>query len=75
MCISNDNRNNILLQTAIGQDSSVGKNNYRKVRLLFDSGNQRTYITDELRKSLKLPKIGTENLMIQMFGNTKSDVK
>ena len=71
----NDNRNNILLQTATGQVSSVGKNNYRKARLLFDSGSQRTYITDKLRRSLKLPKIRTENLMIQTFGNTKSDVK
>ena len=70
-----DNRNNILLQTAVGHASCVGNQHYRKIRLMFDSGSQRTYITRELRDCLKLPKIRTENLVIQTFGGFQSKVE
>ena len=39
--------------------------------MLFDSGNQRSYISKTLREELKLPAIRTENLKIKVFGNDK----
>ena len=69
----NENWNNILLQTAIGHVSCVGRNDYRNDFRL----RRFTYvcITSELRNSLNLWKICTKNLMIPTFGNTKGDVK
>ena len=40
--------NNIFLQTAKGKVSSVGINKYCDVWILFDSGSQRSYLTDDL---------------------------
>ena len=37
-------------------------------RILFDTGSQRTYITENLRKLLKLKTIRTENIIINTFG-------
>ena len=37
-------------------------------RILFDSGSQRTYVTDNVRKQLKLKTIRKENIMIKTFG-------
>ena len=51
--------NKILLQTAVGEVAQVGGNKFCAVRLMFDSGSQRTYITDKLRVQLKLPRIRT----------------
>ena len=73
--IFTDNQNNILLQTAIGHVSSIKRSDYRDVRLMFDSGSQRTYVTNELREALHLPSIRTENLIIQTFGNKNSNVE
>ena len=67
--------NNILLQTAKGKVSSVGINKYCDVRILFDSGSQRSYLTDDLRKRLNLRTIRSENLVVQTFGNTQSEMK
>ena len=67
--------NNILLQTAVAKVACIGKYNYRTVRLMFDSGSQRTYITRRLQTLLKLPKIRTENLVIHTFGNVNSEAK
>ena len=59
---TNKVNNNILLQTAKGKVSSVGINKYCDVRILFDSGSQRSYLTDDLRKRLNLRTIRSENL-------------
>ena len=65
-----DVNNNILLQTAKGKVSCVGINKYCDVRILFDSGSQRSYLTDDLRKRLNLRTIRSENLVVQTFANT-----
>ena len=57
----NDNQNNILLQTAVAEVACVGKANYHTVRLMLDSGSQRTYITQRLQAKLGLKKIRGEN--------------
>ena len=64
-----------MLQTAVGEVSCIAKNDYRTVRMMFDSGSQRTYITERVRKQLHLPRLRTECLIIHTFGNTKSEAR
>ena len=71
----NENKNSILLQTAVGYASCVGKQYYKKIRIMFDSGSQRTYITSSLRNQLRLPKLRNEHLIIQAFGGTENNVE
>lgn len=62
-------QDNILLQTA---QAFVGVENPRsgvRVRLIFDSGSQRSYITQRIRSQLKLETTRKESLMIKTFGN------
>ena len=42
------------------------------VLALLDSGSQRTYVTEDLAHSLKLPSAGKETLHIDTFGNSES---
>ena len=66
-----NNKNSVLLQTAAVSVS--GFDNKRKVsnvRLLFDSGSQRSYISEDLRKKLNLPTLRKKkNIAIHTFGN------
>ena len=65
----------VLLQTAqaiaFGEDSSKAI----PVCILFDGGSQRSYITDELKKKLKLQVESTETLNINTFGSEKYNKK
>ncbi|CAC5423016.1 unnamed protein product [Mytilus coruscus] len=45
--------------------------NETQVRLLMDSGSQRTYITEDLAKRLKLKKKATEEITLVPFGENK----
>lgn len=59
----------ILLQTCIAQaslDSCQGQT--QLVRVLLDSGSQRTYITQQLKDKLNLTPTGKEQLCIKTFG-------
>jgi len=44
-------------------------------RLLFDSGSQRTYITDDVRRRLQLRTIRREKVIVNTFGQTRSVMK
>ena len=49
------NKNNVLLQTATTNVSNLTRNPISEdVQIIFDSGSQRTYVSDSLRKRLKL---------------------
>jgi len=39
------------------------------VKLLFDNGSQRTYITEDLKKRLSLEVEGSEKLNLNSFGS------
>ena len=39
------------------------------MNIIFDSGSQRSYITDDLCKRLKLPVIRKEKIVIKTFRN------
>ena len=45
------------------------------VRILFDSSSQRSYITDGLRRKLRLNAIKTETLHLNTFGDNKHQRK
>ena len=62
---------NILLQTA--RTFALKDNQSKKVpvRILFDSGSQRSYITDELCDKLNLRVEGKENLNLNTFGSNR----
>ena len=62
--------NDFLLQIAQAKISNVKGKDFLTISLLFDSGSQRTYNTDNLRKLLHLETVGTENIVINTFGNT-----
>ena len=57
-----------LLQTARAQICNIETEETLTTRILFDTGSQRTYITENLRKLLKLKTLRTENVIINTFG-------
>ena len=61
-------RNKVLLQTAVTQAQRDNGSNSIPVRVLLDSGSQRSYITNSLKKRLGLVPIRTETLNLNTFG-------
>ena len=63
-----------MLQTA---KTKVFKPDYpqgtRNVRLIFDSGSQRSYITNKLKEVLSLRPRHTESMIIKTFGSSKGE--
>ena len=71
-----DASSSILLQTARTEVVSIDDLHSLTTRILFDSGSQRTYVTDNVRKLLKLKTIRSEKVMIKTFGqNNDSEMK
>ncbi|CAB4032858.1 uncharacterized protein LOC113680502, partial [Paramuricea clavata] len=62
-------RNKVLLQTAVTYAQGENGCNPIPVRLLLDSGSQRSYITNSLKKRLGLVPIRTETLNLNTFGD------
>ncbi|XP_068757562.1 uncharacterized protein [Montipora capricornis] len=64
------NKGTVLLQTAkaIAFDEDNSKSTY--VRILFDNGSQRSYVTSSLKSRLNLKPIKTETLHLNMFGGS-----
>eukprot|EP00112_Aurelia_sp_Birch-Aquarium-sp1_P019022 Seg4627.2 transcript_id=Seg4627.2/GoldUCD/mRNA.D3Y31 product="hypothetical protein" protein_id=Seg4627.2/GoldUCD/D3Y31 len=60
-------RDNILLQTA--QAYASGSEHRIRVRVIFDSGSQRSFICDDIKDQLDLRVVGKESLQINVFGN------
>ena len=57
-------RKGTLLQTPKGKVAGINKGAiWITTQILFDTGSQRTYLTENLRKHLKLKTIQTENLI------------
>ncbi|XP_071158950.1 uncharacterized protein [Mytilus edulis] len=63
--------NIVLMQTAQTTVSHTEVNETEVVRLLMDSGSQRTYITKNLAKRLNLKKKATEEITLVTFGADK----
>ena len=45
-----------------------------KARIVFDSGSQRSYISNRLRNTLKLETIESENWLMKTFGDESPEV-
>ena len=61
----------VLLQTARAEATNEGNNKTENVRILFDNGSQRSYITDSLKEKLGLSPIKKEKLNLNTFGDSK----
>ncbi|XP_037502613.1 uncharacterized protein LOC119377081 [Rhipicephalus sanguineus] len=59
----------VLMQTATVWVS--GRHNSVLVRILLDTGSQRTFIRRDLSTRLDLPSVGTEDLSLLTFGSSK----
>lgn len=68
---STNPKRKVLLQTATAMATNDEGTKSTKVRLLFDNGSQRSYITDSLRSKLQLKSVQTERLNLNTFGESK----
>ena len=71
----NNNKNNVLLQTARACVSSVDSDRFALARIMFDTGSQRSYVTSSLRRRLNLPTLRKDKIVIQTFGNKYSKAR
>ena len=64
----------ILLQTAQATVSGSGTSNVEtKLRILFDSGSQLSYITPQARSQLQLQSLGMFKVSLKTFGKTNEE--
>ena len=63
--------NQVLMQTATSTVKNIAGNSSTPVRMILDSGSQRTYITENMAKDLKLELNSTEKLMVVTFGSNQ----
>ena len=61
----------ILLQTARAVASNSDGSKEVNLRILFDSGSQRSYITEVIKAKLGLRSLKTEKLHLNTFGDSK----
>ena len=61
----------VLMQTATAEVEDLQKSRKETVRVLLDTGSQRTYITEQLAERLQLPIKGSETLTIYTFSSSK----
>ena len=62
------NKGTVLLQTAKGIAFNEDNSKSSHVRILFDNGSQRSYITNNLKSKLNLKPMKTETLHLNTFG-------
>ena len=66
---SSTRKREVLLQTATTFAFSHDDSELVPVRILLDSGSQRSYVTDQLKEKLGLNSLGTETLNLNTFGD------
>jgi len=59
------------MQTATAEVQDLNKSRKQIIRLLQNTGSQRTYITEDLTKKLQLDVKGSETLSVFIFINSK----
>ena len=65
----------ILLQTAVVRTLNPDDpNKSANLRVILDSGSQRTYITKSAREILKLTTVSKENVIIKVFGSDDDEI-
>ena len=68
---SSTRKREVLLQTATMFAFSHDDSELVPVRILLDSGSQRSYVTDQLKEKLGLNSLGTETLNLNTFGDDR----
>ena len=63
-------KKSVLLQTARVQVKPPQQQQSSIVRMVLDSGSQKSYVTKEVKDALELPVIGKDKLLIKTFGET-----
>jgi len=66
-----EERKMVLLQTAQAFAGNESNQRETQVRVLFDSGSQRSYITEDLCHSLRLKAVQAEKLHLNTFGDIR----
>ena len=61
----------VLMQTATAEVENLEKSIRQAIRLLLDTGSQRTYITEQLAEKLQLPIKGSETMTVYTFSTSK----
>ena len=71
-----NSKNGVLLQTARANVSRANdETRTRNTRIIFDSCSQKTYVSEKLQKSLNLPVVGSDTLLIKTFGETSAKLR
>ena len=71
-----DSNTSILLQTAIASVSRIHQQHpVVKMRILFDSGSQRSYISERAKRKLGLLSKRKEKLLIKTFGQENEELR
>ena len=61
----------VLMQTATVEVENLEKSGKQTIRLLLDTGSQRSYVTEQLADKLQLPIKGSETLTVYTFNTSK----
>ena len=61
--------NSVLLQTANAVISDTAEKKSRPVKILLDSGSQRTYVTQKVVKMLNLQPVASKKMTVKSFGD------
>ncbi|CAB3986360.1 uncharacterized protein LOC110232693, partial, partial [Paramuricea clavata] len=67
-------QDSVLLQTAKAKVGVGNKKLTTEVRVIFDSGSQRSYLTQRVQNKLQLPTGSTESLRIKTFGECETEL-
>jgi len=66
----------VLLQTAIAEVyNPKNPSSTLKLRLILDSGSQRSYLTEQIKNTLGLQRVKQQQLSILTFGSSKRDTR
>ena len=69
--VSNKTKGTVLLQTAKAMAVNDVNSKTAQVRILLDTGSQRTYITSRLKSKLNLSPVKSETLHLNTFGDER----
>ena len=66
----------VLLQSAVVQIENIEDSNYcTDIAVLFNTGSKGSFVTESVRKKLKLPTLITETMIFQVLGQKNNKVK
>ena len=63
------------LQTAQARFANVYTRLFQQGRVIFDSGSQRSFVTEQLRNKLKLQTLRKEKMILKGFGNKTEKIQ